>query len=210
MFTGLIEGKGLIKERKRISRDIQLTIEPEFDWQSPLVMGESIAVSGVCLTVTKILNKGAFEAYVSDESIKHSNLSEIKEVNLERALRPIDRLGGHLVTGHSDGLAILSEKKYAGKSLSLVFRISQELRRYLAPKGSVALDGVSLTINSVTTTSLSVNIIPATLEATTLKDLKIGDKLNIECDILAKYLESLILGKKNPPLSMEKLMEEGF
>ncbi|MDR2406473.1 MAG: riboflavin synthase [Deltaproteobacteria bacterium] len=210
MFTGLIFGIAQITERKMSSRDCSLTLSPSFQWDSPLEEGESISVSGVCLTVTKALSKGAFSAYASEETLKRSTLASAKLVNLERALKLTDRLGGHLLTGHVDTLATLTERKSAGKSLVLAIRFPVEFSLHVAPKGSIALDGVSLTVNTASPGTLTVNVIPETLERTTLKDLKIGASLNLETDILAKYLESLLSSKKEPSPGLRKLLEEGF
>ena len=210
MFTGLVEGTGTISRRRKAAADEILVIAPGFKWESPLKEGESVSVSGVCLTVTNALEDGAFEAYASEETLKKSNLGSATKVNLERALRLTDRLGGHLVSGHSDGLAVLTRRESAGKSLRLVFSFPRELSRYIAGKGSVALEGVSLTVNSLSQGRLSVNVIPETLRTTTLSLLAPGTSVNLETDILAKFVESLLSGKDRKNLTLEKLLEEGF
>ena len=210
MFTGLIEGTGKIQSRRQSGRDAVLAISPDFKWESPLKEGESISVSGVCLTVTAALKDSGFEAYASEETLAHSTLGSVSKVNLERALRLTDRLGGHLVSGHSDGLAQLVRKEAAGKSRKLIFSYPKELSPYIVLKGSVALDGVSLTIASLASGRLGVNVIPETLKSTTLESLDAGAKVNLETDVLGKYVESLLSGKDRKSLSLAKLLEEGF
>jgi riboflavin synthase len=210
MFTGMVLGTGEIVSRKA-GRDTLLFIQPSFTFEEPLMLGESISVSGACLTVEKVLPENAFSAYASEETLSKTTLARQKFVNLERALRLSDRLGGHLVSGHVDGVGTLISKKSSGQSLVLEIKFPESLLRHLVPKGSVAIDGVSLTVNSVSQESFYVNIVPSTQASTTLKDLSLGDLVNLETDLLAKYLERLLAGKRPPgTLSLEKLLSEGF
>ncbi len=157
-----------------------------------ILIGESIAVQGVCLTVCKIL-KDEFEIYVSSRTLSTTNLSKLtsgSKVNLERALRIGDRIGGHLVQGHIDGVAKVVGRKLINETATLSITPPIELMKYFVINGSVAIDGVSLTISAVKGNKLEITLIPYTLENTTLCKLKIGDLVNIEIDILAKYLIS--------------------
>ena len=183
MFTGLIEEVGRVASingagRGKTVRVSSKSISPE--------VGESIAVNGVCLTVCKTKGND-FELYASSETLRETNLSKLtpgSKVNLERALRIGDRLGGHLVQGHIDGVATVSNKVDSKLSITP----PEELMPYLVLKGSVAIDGVSLTVTGVRDSSFSVAIIPYTRDNTTLGNLRVGDRVNLEVDIMAKYL----------------------
>ena len=193
MFTGLIEGIGRVKTVTRIRGDMRLTIAPPFD-VSDCRFGDSICVDGVCVTVTDI-GEGAFSADVSGETIARSTVGHLRpcdEVNLERALRLSDRLGGHLVAGHVDGVGkILSSQKEQRYRL-LRIAIHEQLARYTIEKGSIAVDGISLTINRYAKGSFEVSIIPQTTGETTLIKKKVGDVVNIEVDMIGKYVEKFM------------------
>jgi riboflavin synthase len=220
MFTGLIVGQGTIISHRAKGKDAILTVKPSFSWDSPLVLGESISVSGVCLTVSELGNAtdGIFSSFASEETLSLTTLSQAKTVNLERALRLSDRLGGHLVSGHVDGTGYLSQSVKRGDSLALRFGFPKSLSPYLAPKGSIAVDGVSLTVNEVMDLMFTVNLIPETLRQTTLSSLKPGSKVNLEADLLARYAVNYLMGKesiKGPPplgsgLDLNKLRELGY
>ncbi|MDR3154751.1 MAG: riboflavin synthase [Deltaproteobacteria bacterium] len=199
MFTGLVSGTGVVGSLKKSGPDCVLAVTPGFAWDEPLAIGESVSVSGVCLTVTAALAAGSFEAFASAETLRRANLGPARRVNLERALRLSDRLGGHLVSGHVDGPAVTVGAAKEGKSVCLTFRAARELARLIVPKGSVALDGVSLTVNSASDGLFSVNVIPQTLAATTLGDLRAGDKVNLEADLIARYVEYLLPGRPAEP-----------
>jgi len=190
MFTGIVEGKGRVRSLGNGNRGVTVAIEAPFDLSSDNV-GDSIAVNGICLTVTGMTST-VFSADVSKETLSRTNLGRMKagsEVNLERALRLGDRLGGHLVTGHIDGSGVIRKLEKRGESLYIEIKAEKKELRYIVEKGSVAIDGVSLTVNSVGNDSFTLNIIPHTLGLTTLGDLRQGRRVNIETDIIGKYIE---------------------
>lgn len=189
MFTGLVKAVGQLQRRQHVSGDQRFTITtPELATQ--LSLGDSIAVAGVCLTVTECLADG-FCADVSRETLACTRLDGLREgdpVNLEPSLRVGDELGGHWVTGHVDGLAELIAAWADARSTRMRFSVSAALAPFIAAKGSVALDGVSLTVNTVQDRSFEVNLIPHTLEHTTFGELAVGDPVNLEVDLMARYL----------------------
>lgn len=195
MFTGIVEQIGAIVSVER--RGVASRLVVSCGW-TDLVMGESIAVSGVCLTVDGIRKDGrkpAFEADASSETLARSTLGHMRvghAVNLERALRPDSRLGGHFVGGHVDARIHLVSRRSVGEADELRFSLPRRLARFVAPKGSVSLDGVSLTVNDVHDSdgdgAFEVVVIPHTLRATTLIDLPVGGELNLEVDVLARYV----------------------
>jgi riboflavin synthase len=205
MFTGLVEGVGEITGMRRMAEGLRLAVAPPFP-VAELALGESVAVSGACLTVVKMEGR-AFQVEVSPETLARSTLASKKvgdRVNLERALRLGDRLGGHLVTGHVDGLGVLKERRQGPEHLELTFEMPASLAPLVIEKGSIAVDGVSLTVNSVTGTAFSVNIIPYTAKDTNLDGLKVGDRVNLETDIIGKYVARLL----GPHLAKSGLTEE--
>jgi riboflavin synthase len=205
MFTGLVEGVGEITGMRRMAEGLRLAVAPPFP-VAELALGESVAVSGACLTVVKMEGR-AFQVEVSPETLARSSLASKKvgdRVNLERSLRLGDRLGGHLVTGHVDGLGVLKERRQGPEHLELIFEMPASLAPLVIEKGSIAVDGVSLTVNSVTGTAFSVNIIPYTAKDTNLDGLKVGDRVNLETDIIGKYVARLL----GPHLAKSGLTEE--
>jgi riboflavin synthase len=187
MFTGLIQGVGTLVSRAPSAAGARAHFACPFD---RLELGESVAVSGACLTVASISARG-FEADLSPETLSRTTLGALSpggRVNLERALAAGERLGGHLVTGHVDGTTRVLEVTRRGDSVFARFECSAELARYVAAKGSVALDGVSLTVNDVNARTFSVMLIPHTLAMTTLADLAVGSLLNLEVDLVARYV----------------------
>jgi riboflavin synthase len=193
MFTGLVEGVGDITEARRMAEGLRLAVAPPFP-AAELTLGESVAVSGACLTVVKVEGR-TFLVDVSPETLARSTLAMKKvgaRVNLERALRLGDRLGGHLVTGHVDGLGVLRERRAGPEHLALTFELPATLAPLVIDKGSIAVDGVSLTVNAVSGRTFTVNIIPFTAKDTTLADLKVGDQVNLETDIIGKYVARLL------------------
>lgn len=197
MFTGIITDIGTVQDRQQ-QGDTRFVISCAFAHDS-IDMGASIACSGVCLTV---VDKGQDDAYgdwfavdVSAESLSRTTLGdwhEGTEVNLERALRMGDELGGHLVSGHVDGIGSVLDKRKEGDSIRLTLSAPDALMPFIAEKGSITVDGVSLTVNGVDANSLNLNIIPHTLYATTLSNLDVGDAINLEIDMLARYVQRLL------------------
>ncbi len=218
MFTGIIQGLGTVTGISPIKSGTRLLIRPDFELKDP-ELGESIAVNGVCLTVTTLVSD-AFSVDVSPESLKRTTLSSIRindRVNLERALRLSDRLGGHIVSGHVDTVATVSSRQEKGDFIFFSFSLDPSLDRYIIEKGSIAIDGISLTVNECQPGGFSVAIIPHTAKMTTLSFRKPGDKVNIELDVLGKYIEKLLLsekgqkGQKNErSVDMEFLARHGF
>lgn len=193
MFTGLIEDLGEIVRIGRKENSFQVTIAAHFQL-GPHDIGASIAIDGVCLTVVEF-EKEKFTVDVSPETLERTTIKKKKRgdsVNLERALRLSDRLGGHLVSGHIDGVGTIKSIEKKENSRIILIEAPKEISRYLIEKGSVALDGTSLTINNVTGNAFSVTIIPHTAGVTTIGRKKAGDEVNIETDLIGKYVEKML------------------
>lgn len=193
MFTGIVQGIGTVAALTPRAGDVELVIDAGRVALGDVAIGDSIAVSGACLTATRI-DGTRFAADVSNETLAKTTLGRLAaghRVNLEKALRAGDALGGHYVTGHVDGLARLVAAHDDGRSLRLSFEVPAELARYVAPKGSVTLAGVSLTVNEVEGRRFGVNLIPHTRDVTTLGALVAGEDVNLEIDIIARYVERL-------------------
>lgn len=216
MFTGIIQGKGRIRAKRPAGGGMIFEVQPDFDLSEPQE-GESIAINGVCLTAKQITTR-RFLVDVSPESLSRTKLGTLavgQEVNLERALRLCDRLGGHLVSGHVDGIATILERRPEGDFIRFSFSIPAGLGRYIIEKGSIAIDGISLTVNSCDDSVFSIAVIPHTLEVTTLGRMSTGEKVNIEVDLIGKYVEKLLKsegggGGKSSGINPAFLAAHGF
>jgi len=213
MFTGIIEDKGKVLRIEYRGQEKKLTIElpPHL---TEVQLGDSININGVCLTVVQ-KKEQKIELDLSQETLQKTVLGELKEgdqVNLERALRLTDRLGGHIVTGHVDGIGVIVEKRKETDFLQLRIRIPKPVSRYVVQKGSIAIDGISLTVNEYQGGEIQMTLIPYTIEKTTLMDKTVGDRVNVEADILGKYVEKLLSqgDKKSGQVDLSFLKEHGF
>ena len=193
MFTGLIETQGIVTNLQRVEGGAQVQIyAPEFG--RDMAIGDSVAVDGACLTVAQF-QRGAFVADVSEETLAKTTLGGLHQgskVNLERALRLSDRLGGHMVTGHVEGMGRLLLRHAAGNSTIYQFQVPAGLMEYIVPKGSVAVDGISLTVAQIRGESFAAAVVPHTEAVTTLKEKAIGSPVNIEVDVMAKYVKRFV------------------
>jgi len=213
MFTGIIEDKGKVSRIEHRGQEKRLILElpPHL---TELQLSDSININGVCLTVVQ-KNEQGIELDLSLETLQKTALGELKEgdqVNLERALRLTDRLGGHIVTGHVDGIGEIVEKREERDFLQLGIRIPESVSRYVVQKGSIAIDGISLTVNEYQEGEIRMTLIPYTIEKTTLKQKRVGDRVNLEADILGKYVEKF-LGrgdKTSGQVDLSFLKEHGF
>ena len=197
MFSGIIANVGLINRAEDRDGGLRLSVAAGALGMADVQIGDSIAVNGVCLTVVA-LNGNEFTVDVSRETLNCTVGLERQggHVNLEKALRLSDRLGGHLVSGHVDGVGEVVAFNDIGESWRLVVRAPQKLAKYIATKGSITINGVSLTVNHVAGSEFDVNLIPHTLEATTLNELKAGSKVNLEIDLIARYVERMMQAEK--------------
>jgi riboflavin synthase len=214
MFTGLIEDLGTLQEIRTATDQARLTVTTGLP-MTELTLGESIAINGVCLTVTGF-GDGAFSADVSPETLDCTTMGSLSRgarVNLERALRLSDRLGGHLVTGHIDGKAHIVERRQEGNVWRFSFQTDATVSSLLVAKGSITIDGISLTVNEVKEDTFSLAIIPHTLAMTTLQDRRIGDEVNVETDLIGKYVARFLqdgTSSKPQSVTMDLLAKHGF
>ncbi|MEM7361237.1 MAG: riboflavin synthase [Pseudomonadota bacterium] len=214
MFTGIIETMGTVVSARAVGGDIRLVIAAADLADRDIAIGDSVACNGVCLTVVEI--EGINLAFdVSIESINHSLIGDWNtgtRINLELALLPTTRMGGHLVSGHVDGLATLTNLTEDARSWRMVFTAPEKLKKYIAKKGSITINGTSLTVNSVDDNQFDINVIPHTFEVTTLGEIKVNDQVHIEVDLIARYLERLLTGDttSDSNLSQSFLAEHGF
>ena len=216
MFTGIIEEVGALE--RLAGGEIAICAKKVLE---DVALGDSIAVNGICLTVTRF-DAAHFTADVMPETIRRTSLAELRRgsrVNLERALTLKSRLGGHIVSGHIDGAGTIAAMKEEGNAVLLTVRASDSVLRYVVEKGSVALDGISLTVASVSAADFTVSLIPHTREITNLREKSVGSRLNIETDILGKYVEKLFPGgcalgsaapKGKDGITMDFLRQQGF
>lgn len=215
MFTGIVETVGSLKALERRGEDATLVINSAGLDLSDVILGDSIAVNGVCLTVTGLQADG-FNADVSSESLGHTCLGELavgSAVNLEKALTPKSRLGGHIVTGHVDGVGEIIERVPSGRAEKFTVQAPAELARYIARKGSITLDGVSLTVNDVDNSRFELMIIPHTQQQTIIPEYTPGRRVHLEVDIIARYLERLLTAPEQEQpagLTLETLAKHGF
>jgi riboflavin synthase len=211
MFTGIIEEMGTVKALRREAGAARLLVSAAtvLDGTS---LGDSICVNGVCLTVVE-MGKNEFSADVAVETLRVTNLGELKagaRVNLERALQLSARIGGHLVSGHVDAVGRLREKRDEGNGWRIFFDAPETVLRYVIKKGSIAIDGISLTVADVDRAGFSIAMIPHTARLTTLGFKAAGDSVNLESDIIGKYVERLLPGKAEGNVSLELLKKNGF
>jgi riboflavin synthase len=208
MFTGLVETKGILARRTANGPDARLVVQGPLDVTgSPVELGESIAVDGVCLTVAAIVRPGGagepvvFEADASAETLAKTTLGELAPgapVNLERAVPLGGRMGGHIVSGHVDGVGRIAAKEPVGQAVKVTFEMPRELARFVAPKGSIAVSGVSLTVNGASADRFDVVLVPHTRDRTSLDGLPVGAKVNLEVDVLARYVARMLEVGRDP------------
>jgi riboflavin synthase len=213
MFTGIVEDTAKVSriEHRGQEKSLILELPPHL---TEVQLGDSININGVCLTVVQ-KNEQRIELDLSSETLQKTALRELREgdqVNLERALRLTDRLGGHIVTGHVDGIGEIVEKREEGDFLQLKIRVPESVSRYVVQKGSIAIDGISLTVNEYQEGEIRMTLIPYTIQKTTLRQKRVGDRVNIEGDILGKYVEKFLdRGDRKPgQVDLSFLKQHGF
>ena len=218
MFTGIIEAVGTILSMQSKGQDISLRIQSGKLDLADVKLGDSIATNGVCLTVVALPGDG-YVADLSVETLKRSSFADARvgqKVNLEKALMPTSRLGGHLVSGHVDGVGSVVAITPQGRAVDYWIEAPAELARYIAEKGSISVDGISLTVNGVDGARFRLTIVPHTTQETTIAQWSVGTRVNLEVDVIARYLERLILGdkaaspQKSSGVTMAMLAENGF
>jgi riboflavin synthase len=215
MFTGIIEAVGTVQKTFQADGEWRFEIAVGDLNVSDVSLGDSIAVSGCCLTVVS-KSSNSFSADVSNETMRCTVLGELSNgdpVNLEKAMRATDRFGGHIVSGHVDGVGNVTAIEPESKSLKITFRVPSSLSRFVAAKGSICIDGISLTVNEVNGNYFTVNVIPHTQLETVVKEYKVGRSANIEVDLIARYLERLFEGKgaeNNKGVDLEFLKTNGY
>ena len=215
MFTGIIQAVGEIAAREPRGGDLRLRIHTGKLPLEDVALGDSIATNGVCLTVTDLPGDG-FWADVSVETLNFTTLSQLSQgsrVNLENALTPESRLGGHIVSGHVDGVGEIVSLQEDARSWRFVLRAPDELAKYIAHKGSICIDGTSLTVNAVNGAEFDLNIIPQTMAETVFGEYRPGSRVNLEVDVIARYLERLVLGSgaaAGDGLSLQTLADNGY
>ena len=212
MFSGIVACTGRISHIAANQEGLRLTVRAHALDPSDVALGDSIAVSGACLTAVTLDGKN-FTTDVSPETVSRTTFAKAvvgERVNLERALRLSDRLDGHLVSGHIDGMGVIRNRKTLDNAIIVTIGVPESLSRYMIPKGSVAIDGISLTINRLDKDSFDVSIIPHTAKLTTISFKKVGDSVNIETDMIGKYVERFVSGNKQSGVTMELLVKNGF
>ncbi|KPH60719.1 riboflavin synthase subunit alpha [Pseudoalteromonas porphyrae] len=215
MFTGIIEATGTISKLEQKQGDLAIRIQSSNLDMADVNLGDSIATNGVCLTVVAKHSDG-FSADLSNETISLTGFAHYKQgqtVNLEKAMQPVSRLGGHLVSGHVDGIATITAITPNARAVEYWLSTDAQLMKYIPYKGSVCIDGISLTVNAIEDNKFKLTIVPHTSEQTTIADFKIGTQVNLEVDQIARYLERLIKGAEQPAgsdISMNLLAQAGF
>lgn len=218
MFTGIVAAVGKITAIKNNEKDMTITVDVGGLDMSDVKLGDSIANNGVCLTVTRLTGNG-FDADVSHETIRLSGFASIKPgfmVNLEKAMQMNDRFGGHIVSGHVDGVGEIISITPLGNAVEYWIKAPNELAKYIAKKGSITVDGISLTTNDVDGANFKLTIIPHTISQTTMQNYVVGSRVNLEVDVIARYLERLVLGEQaaetetKKQSTMELLAKSGF
>jgi riboflavin synthase len=216
MFTGIIEATGKIKSIQSSADGARITIAVGKLDMSDVKLGDSIATNGVCLTAIAF-DQQSYTADVSNETLSRTVLGQYKAddaVNLEKAMLPTTRFGGHMVSGHVDAISSVASIKQNGNSVEYWFTLSDEIAPYVAEKGSITIDGVSLTVNAVTETQFRLTIVPHTIAETIIGHYQVGSQVNVEVDLVARYLERLLSVKKQPEtpsgVTHELLMKSGF
>jgi riboflavin synthase len=216
MFTGIIQAVGTVQRLQALGGDLRLQIQTDLDL-SDVQLGDSIATNGVCLTVIA-LGPTSYSADISSESLSRTTVAEWRVgqlVNLEKAMLPTTRFGGHIVSGHVDGVGEIRQLRQEARSWYFEVTAPNALAKYLAEKGSICVDGISLTINQLRGTVLSLNLIPHSAQSTTIGSWQLGTRVNLEVDVLARYLERLLLGERaaeqtSEGIDMQFLAEHGF
>lgn len=210
MFTGIIEAVGVIADKKPSGGDCALYVRTNKLPLDDVKLGDSIATNGVCLTVVNLPGDG-YWADVSKETLAYTTVNNWAvgtEVNLEKALMPTSRLGGHMVSGHVDGLGRVLSHTLRGRAWQLVIKAPDDLAKYIAHKGSITVDGVSLTVNSVKGSEFELTIVPHTLEETVIRTYQPGHQANLEVDLIARYLERLLQGGQAPSALTEHFLQQ--
>jgi riboflavin synthase len=217
MFTGIIEAVGTLTAITPKGEDISITVETGKLDMSDVKLGDSIATNGVCLTVVAF-GANSYTADLSLETLKMTGFAQYKagdKVNLEKAMLPSTRFGGHIVSGHVDGVGEIIERNQVGRAVEFWVKMPEDLTRYVAQKGSITVDGISLTVNGLRKDAFKLTIVPHTSEETTMDQFQVGRKVNLEVDVLARYLERLLQGNQQEDssesrLTMEFLQQNGF
>ncbi|WP_064605595.1 riboflavin synthase [Photobacterium sp. J15] len=216
MFTGIIEAVGTITALTPKGADISVTVDSGKLDLSDVKLGDSIATNGVCLTVVELTGKG-YIADLSLETLKRTAFVDYKagqKVNLEKAMLPTTRFGGHMVSGHVDDVAEIIERTHIGRAIEFWVKAPAHLAKYISEKGSVSVDGISLTVNAIRGDEFMLTIVPHTAAETTMESFQVGRKVNLEVDVIARYLERLMLGEKaadkKSEVTMDLLAKTGF
>ncbi|MBC7003980.1 riboflavin synthase [Photobacterium sp. BZF1] len=216
MFTGIIEAVGTITALTPKGKDISVTVDSGKLDLSDVKLGDSIATNGVCLTVVELTGSG-YVADLSLETLKRTafvNYRAGQKVNLEKAMLPTTRFGGHMVSGHVDDVAEVIERSHTGRAIEFWLKAPAHLAKYISEKGSVAVDGISLTVNAIRGDEFKLTIVPHTASETTMEAFTAGRKINLEVDVIARYLERLMMGEKaaepKSEVSMDLLARSGF